>query len=162
MTGADGNMPDERQIQDTTSAYNTAVRLLSRREHSCLELGRKLKTRGVNQDIIDETIASLKGEGLISDERFTESYVRVRINKGFGPLRIRSELGELGINDDMIAQYMDHDEEFWFELAVTARNKRFGEGKPEDVKAWNKRARFLQQRGFNTGMVRKILGSCYG
>lgn len=155
-------MPDEILIQDTRNAYNTAVRLLSRREHSCFELRRKLKTRGINQGIIDETLSSLRGEGLLSDERFTESYVRVRINKGFGPLRIRTELAELGVSDEMIAQYMVHDDEFWFESAIVVRNKRFGEEKPEDVKAWSKQARFLQQRGFNTGMVRKILGNCYG
>lgn len=154
-------MPDETQIQNTTNAYNTAVRLLSRREHSCFELKRKLKTRGINQDIIDETISSLRKERLVSDERFTESYVRVRINKGFGPLRIRAELGELGIGDDMIAQHLVNDDDFWFESAVAVRSKRFGEEKPEDVKAWNKQARFLQQRGFNTGMVRKILGNIY-
>lgn len=160
--GADGNMPDEILIKDSTNAYNTAVRLLSRREHSCLELRRKLKIRGINQDIIDETISSMRREGLVSDERFTESYVRMRINKGFGPLRIRAELGELGIGDELIAQYMARDEEFWFESAVVARNKRFGEEKPDDTKDWSKQARFLQQRGFNTGMVRKILGNCYG
>ncbi|MDH5436958.1 MAG: recombination regulator RecX, partial [Gammaproteobacteria bacterium] len=123
---------------------------------------RKLKIRGINQDIIDETISLLTRDGLLSNERFTESYVRVRINKGFGPLRIRAELGELGIDDEMVAQYVVQDEEFWFESAMVARSKRFGEDKPEDTKAWSKQARFLQQRGFNTSMVRKILGNCYG
>ncbi|MDH5436636.1 MAG: recombination regulator RecX, partial [Gammaproteobacteria bacterium] len=74
-------MPDEILLKDSTNAYNTAVRLLSRREHSCLELRRKLKIRGINQDIIDETISLLTRDGLLSNERFTESYVRVRINK---------------------------------------------------------------------------------
>ena len=161
LSRVDGFMPDSSQLQDVADAYKTAIRLLSRREHSCYELSRKLKSRGIHQEIIVQTISSLTQEGLISDARFTESYVRVRIGKGFGPLRIRSELGELGIQDEMIAQYMEHDEEFWLESAMTARIKRFGEDQPEDTKAWSKQARFLQQRGFNTSIVRKILGNCY-
>ena len=153
--------PEGPNHQDSDRASHTAVRLLSRREHSTLELRRKLQIRGFDSDGINEVIEQLNHDGLLSDERFTESYVRMRMSKGYGPMRIRAELQERGVADDLIARYLVNDEEFWFEQALDAREKKFGTGKPGDIKNYNRQARFLQQRGFNTGIVRKILGSYY-
>ena len=50
-----------------------------------------------------DAVAQLVDDGLQSDERFTEAFVRSRINQGKGPARIRADLRERGINDAVIA-----------------------------------------------------------
>ncbi len=70
--------------------------LLSRREHSCTELRRKLALREFAEDEIDQAVTALAAEGLASDERFAESFVTARVRRGQGPRRIQLELDAAG------------------------------------------------------------------
>ena len=70
---------------------------LSRREHSAKEIFQKLSYRVESQDMLLQAIDDLIEDGLLSDERFAESYFQSRKNKGFGPLRIKNELSQRGI-----------------------------------------------------------------
>ena len=58
---------------------------LARREHSRLELYQKLKQRQFEPDVINSELNKLLDEGLQSDERFAEAFLRSRIDKGKGP-----------------------------------------------------------------------------
>ncbi len=144
---------------------NKAMDLLARREHAVAELRRKLqahvegrgKARNLDADAIDEVLARLQDEGLLSDERFTEAFVRYRSNGGHGPQRIQAELRERGVSEKIAAIYLDFDDPRWLERATRARSKRFGEGKPKDFKQRARQARFLQYRGFTADQVRQAL-----
>ena len=57
-----------------------------------------------SREEIDAAIKQLKEEGLQSDQRFTEAYIRMRARRGFGPQRIELELRERGIEDEMIEE----------------------------------------------------------
>ena len=76
--------------------------LLARREHSARELSHKLKSRDYDEVSIQAVIESLIDEGLQSDDRFAEQFTRSRVEKGYGPIRIRQELRERGIADSPI------------------------------------------------------------
>lgn len=130
-----------------------AMDLLARREHSVAELRRKLMDKGYQKAAVDEQLQKLEGENLVSDQRFTESYVNYRSKKGFGPLRIKQELKEKGINEILARNYLN-DAEFWRGLAKEVREKRFGRSLPRDYKDKAKQLRFLQYRGFNTDQLR--------
>lgn len=130
-----------------------AMDLLARREHSVAELRRKLMDKGYQKAAVDEQLQKLEGENLVSDQRFTESYVNYRSKKGFGPLRIKQELKEKGINEILARDYLN-DAEFWRGLAKEVREKRFGRSLPRDYKDKAKQLRFLQYRGFNTDQLR--------
>ena len=78
------------------SCLAVAIDLLSRREHSQLELRKKLVAKGFADDEVDELLLRLHEENLQSDERYAESYVRQRVDKGYGPIRIRQELRQKG------------------------------------------------------------------
>ncbi len=134
-----------------------AIRLLSRREHSSKELRRKLLERDFDFLTIDNTLISLKDENLQSDARFTECYVRSKWNKGVGPVRLRRELCEHEIDDEMINACL-HDHE-WRQLAVEVRQKRFGLALPESFEERAKQMRFLQYRGFNTEQINGAMKS---
>ena len=130
-----------------------AMDLLARREHSVAELRRKLLDKGFEQPAVDVQLQKLECENLLSDQRFAESYANYRSKKGFGPLRIKQELKEKGINDGLLREFLGNDK-FWQSLAKEVREKRFGSAAPQDYKDKVKQMRFLQYRGFSNEQLR--------
>jgi regulatory protein len=130
---------------------------LARREHSRTELGRKLAQRGFAEPLIGEVLGALEAENLLSDRRFTESFVEQRMARGQGPLKIRHELRERGVSSELAAQSMDADRERWCEQALAVRHKRFGSDPPRDIRERSRQARFLSQRGFEQEHIRFAL-----
>jgi len=121
------------------------------------ELTHKLRLRNYDEASIQAVIESLIDEGLQSDNRFAEQYARTRIEKGYGPVRIRQELRERGISDSLISHYLEMNGPDWTARAVQAREKRFGRALPGEYSEQAKQARFLQQRGFTTEQILKII-----
>ncbi len=134
-----------------------AVGLLARREHSRLELIRKLRQRGFAEHDLLPVLDALAAANLQSDERYAESYARSRAERGFGPLRIRAELQERGIDGNGIESALAALEQDWSEQARTAREKRFGAEPPQDIQQRMRQTRFLQQRGFSHDQIRSAL-----
>jgi len=127
---------------------------LARREHSELELARKLTTRGYAADVVEATLAALVADRLLSNTRFAEAFVHARIQRGSGPQKIRAELRERGIADELIDDSLEAHADSWRELARDVREKRFGRGQPRDFRERSRQMRFLQQRGFSAEQIR--------
>lgn len=144
-------MSDSQQ-QDCQAA---AIRLLSRREHSCKELQQKLHARGFDAGLIDEVLAALQTENLLSDDRFAESYVRSKMHKGIGPVRLKQELREHQVGDELIQRYLS--DQPWRQLATEVRQKRFGVVLPDGFDERAKQMRFLQYRGFNAEQINSAM-----
>lgn len=168
VSGEGGAVADDALLSRAESCKvlrKKAMDLLARREHAVAELRRKLqshvdgrgKAQNLDADAIDDVLATLQNEGLLSDERFTEAFVRYRSNNGYGPQRIQAELRERGVSEKIAAIYLDFSDPQWFERAASVRSKRFGEGKPKDFKQRARQARFLQYRGFTTDQARQAL-----
>lgn len=126
-----------------------ALDLLARREHSRHELKAKLNQRGFDADLVDEILDELVARDWLSDQRYAEAYVRMRSDKGYGPLRIRNELSERGIADVLVNQAFAESGRDWFALASHVRERKFGVSQPGDFKTRAKQSRFLQYRGFD-------------
>ena len=148
QTDADEGM-DALTALNPTDVRLAAMNLLARREHSQKELRQKLLKRFADAVIVDAQIERLAEENLQSDERFAQSYVRMRAMRGYGPVRIRQELRERGLRDDEIAVAFEALDDSWFDLAWSAFVKKFGEQPDGDVKARSRRDRFMQYRGFS-------------
>ncbi len=131
--------------------------LLARREHTRLELRRKLCHKGFDETLVDEVLARLAADGLLSDARFAESYVAARVARGEGPVRIRAALREKGVSDELIAEVVDDDRADWQVLIREAWRKRFAGEYPQDHKERARQARFLQQRGFTMEQIGALL-----
>ena len=131
--------------------------MLARREHSERELARKLASRGYDESIIGETIEGLVADGLLSNARFVESFVHSRFQRGQGPLKIRAELRERGIDDAAIDDCLEAYAGQWPELADQVREKKFGASLPGDFRERSRQMRFLQQRGFDAEQIRSVL-----
>lgn len=130
---------------------------LARREHSCHELRRKLASAGFEPGLAEDVIGKLEEQGLVSDYRFTEAYIRYRASRGQGPQRIRMELGEKGVRDGLIDELMLAGGQDWTRLATEARQKKFGDELPTEFKERARQARFLQYRGFSNDQVQQAL-----
>jgi regulatory protein len=135
-----------------------ALDLLSRREHSAAELRAKLRAREFAYEDIDAALVRLAAEGLQSDARFVDAFVTSHRNRGQGPVRIRHDLEQRGIDAEAIAAALAAAEPDWVSLARAARIKRFGAVAPRDFRERGRQARFLAQRGFTAGQARAALG----
>ena len=131
-----------------------AMDLLARREHSRQELQLKLGRRfDVEPEIISRVVDQLAREGLQSNQRLAEAYLRYRSNRGQGPLKIKAELRGKAVENDLIDEAFNAANIDWFAQAVLVLNKRFGESPATDATQQAKRARFLQQRGFSFDQI---------
>jgi regulatory protein len=143
--------PDESPADssaDPAACERQAVGLLTRREHSRLELERKLASRGHPPELIDATLTRLEQSGLLSGQRFMESFIESRAARGLGPVRIRAELMQRGIPSAAAAEAIAAAAKDWAALAAGVRGKRFGRGSPRDFKERARQTRFLEYRGF--------------
>ena len=132
-----------------------AVRLLARREHSRAELARKLAEFGTAEEI-DDVLQSLTNNGLLSDARYAEAYVRGHAER-FGAARLRQTLRQKGIAGELIdAQLAGADAGDELERARAVWARKYG-ATPADGREWARQARFLQSRGFSTEVIRKLL-----
>ena len=166
---------------DAAYCKRRALDLLARREHSRLELERKLGARGFAADAIapvlddlehsgalagdrfaEEAVAAalddLERSGVLAAARFTESFIRARVAKGQGPRRIRFELADRGVPGDEAARLLRDSGVDWTAEARSVRTKRFGESAPHDIKERARQARFLEYRGFEAAHVRAAFG----
>ena len=123
-----------------------ALRYLGRREYGIEELRRKLNQRGADSQITDKLVGDLADADLVSDQRFTEMYVRMRIRNLFGPLKIRGELRSRGITDHQIGEALPDEQETWFDSASLWASKR-SQGEL-DYAGRAKIYRSLMNRGF--------------
>lgn len=151
-------MPDSSEAALISQELEqAAIRLLASREHSKEELRRKLSSRVGATDELEQVLDALETRGYQSDERFVEQYIGYRKRKGFGPLRIRKELLERGVDTTLIDHWLDELADEWSSLLEETASRKFGSEAPADFKARAKRARFLEYRGFSTESIRQSL-----
>ncbi len=138
-------------------AEQCAVRLLAQREHSELEIARKLGRRGFESDVIAVVQARLIEAGYLSNQRYAEQYVRLRGERGYGPQRIRMELAERGLSDSEIGQALADDSTDWYAAAQHVYTKKYHQQAPVDYRERSKRMRFLQYRGFEPEHIQSVM-----
>ena len=132
---------------------------LTRREYGRQELLDKLVQRGCDEDAATGIVAALVTEGLVSDERFIEALLHVRRVRGYGPLYIRRELEEKGIDRGTIERWLDAGSREWVEDVKRVYKKKYGGKQPASLAERVKQTRFLQYRGFTHEQIRQALGN---
>lgn len=145
-------VPRKRRRPELTPQQR-ALGLLVRREHSRRELARKLTARGVEDEDAQAAVDRMTAEGWQSDDRFAEQLVRSRANNGYGPVRIRAELGTHGLDRDAVAAAMDGYDGDWTANARDLVRRRFPRG-VDDLAQRRKAADFLARRGFDGEQIR--------
>jgi len=109
---------------------------------------------------IESVLGSLEEEGYLSDQRFTESFIRMRIGQGHGLIRIRFDLQRKGIANDLMQAVFEDMDIDWYELAVEQYRRKYSQPVPAgDYKERSKRMRFLSQRGFSMDEIQHAVAS---
>jgi regulatory protein len=140
-----------------------ALQWLAQREHSRIELRRKLlrRARLDAQDsdddpapVVEQLLDWLEAEGHLSPARFVESRLHVRAPR-YGNLRIRQELAQHGLSADAAqAQALATSE---LDRARALWRRRF-DTPPADLAERARQMRFLAGRGFSAEVVRRVVG----
>lgn len=139
------------------SILDQAMAFLAYREHSTSELAQKLQARHYPPEEINEVIQELCEMNYLNEARFIESFIRSKANKLIGPLRIKQELLQKGITQNISQQALDHYDIDWFELARKAKEKKFNLQWAEDYHTKAKQIRHLQSRGFDYDQIQYAL-----
>lgn len=132
-----------------------AMDFLARREHSRAELLEKLGRR-FEKTQLEPVLDALADEGLQSDKRFAESFVRHRALRGYGPVRIRQELRQRGVSDSDVAQAFESNAINWLDILGDVVDRKY-DAPPADLKEKARRQRFLKYRGFSHDQIRDVL-----
>jgi len=140
----------ERRNKDAAepTAYQRALGLLVRREHSRKELTRKLKAKGIEPDDLDVALEKLVRQEFQSDERFAVALARTRAAAGQGPVRIRSELATHGLGRETIEAAIEACERDWSVSARDLVGRRYAGKNLTDPATRRKAIDFLLRRGF--------------
>ncbi len=137
-------------------AYYVAVDLLARREHSRAELEAKLAKREFTEEQIASAFELLLQHDLQSDQRYVEDFVRSRILKGNGPLKISHELRARGVDASTVDDYLNCQQIDWFEVATATYEKKYRSNDKIDAREQAKRVRFMQSKGFPGDIIFRL------
>lgn len=144
-----------------------ALACLAQREHSSLELRRKLLAalqRAAEradepapedgETRVDALIEQLLAQGLLSEQRYIDSRLRSRSPR-LGARRLAAELAQQGLKP--AGETWDELQANEPERAQALLLRRFGDQPPTDLKELARRQRFLIGRGFAPDLVQKLL-----
>ena len=140
---------------DQISLKGRALRLLGQREHSRLELERKLRPHETEPGELAKALDELQAKGYINEQRVLESVVYRRAPR-LGTQRVRQELQAKGLAPEAIAQAVADLQGSEVERAREVWRKKFGEP-AADAQGRAKQMRFLASRGFGGETVRRVV-----
>ena len=137
------------------SLKGRALKLLAAREHSRLELERKLAQHEVEPGQLKTALDELQARGFIDEQRVVDSLLHRRAPR-LGAGRIRRELQSKGLDAERVAIAVASLKASEIERAREVWRRKFGV-LPADAAQRAKQARFLLARGFGGDTVRRVL-----
>jgi len=134
-----------------------ALDALARRDRASSDLRRKLLDKGYDPAVVGEVLERLRAEKLVDDRRFLENFISFHAARGQGPMRIRAELRQVGMQGDLVEQGLEAYPN-WLDQLRRVRQKKFGTPLPTDYPDRQRQSRFLGYRGFTGAQIRLALG----
>lgn len=134
-----------------------ALRLLARREHSRLELERKLAPHAESRQALDSLLEELLRKKQLSDERYAEERARW-LSRKYGTARIRHDLRAKGVAEETVQGIAGACAAEELGRAHAILERRYG-GPAATREERARRARFLQARGFSHEVIHRLLSS---
>ena len=132
-----------------------ALALLARREHSRVELTRKLAHAGFVRDDIAALLDEFETKKWLSDRRFAESYVADHRARA-GSIKLAYDLRQRGVPDAVIEAVLGDNRDSELDRAREVWQKKFG-SPPADAAEKAKQMRFLQSRGFTSETIKRAI-----
>jgi regulatory protein len=105
---------------------------------------------------LQHLLGELEAKKLLSDRRFTEVLARSR-GERFGTARVRQELRAHGISDPLVRDAVGELATTELQRARAVWRRKFG-APPADAAEKARQMRFLDQRGFSSDVIRRVVG----
>ncbi|NHZ90884.1 recombination regulator RecX [Massilia sp. CCM 8733] len=137
------------------SLKGRALRYLSMREHSRLELGRKLARHAEEGDDVEALLDFLEKNNWLSQERFSESLIHRRSAR-FGNSRIMAELQSHGVKGEALQELKAGLADSELARAREVWERKYGTVASDPAER-NRQMRFLMQRGFSQRAVKAAM-----
>ena len=151
-------MPDPEAVK---KAKNHALRYLSYRDRSKLEVTQYLEKKEHSHSVIQQALDALIKLGYVNDQRFALEWGRYKINKQkLGKSRLYVELLNKGIDKEILENtmavlYEDNPEA---ELAIECTRKKLKSLKGvEEEKKKQRLIQYLKRRGFSADIIYQSL-----
>ena len=148
-------------VVEYPKAMDIALNLLGFRSRTERELGKRLKEKGVDEEVAARVCARLKEIGYLDDRKFALEWIKARSGaKCRSAWVLKRELREKGIDaglsDETVAECLDGKDVFE-EACALARQRvsRAGGGDPEKLRA--KLQSLLLRRGFDYDFIRRVI-----
>jgi regulatory protein len=156
--GQNFSIPDKTSRQ---RAMNTAVRILTHRDHSKYELKQKLQKRGFAREVIDTVIAECERLDYINDPRTAHLYILQLKRKCFGRRYIRMALKKKRLSgavaENLLLENYPEAEERENAGRILEKKRETFEREEDKKKSREKIFRFLVSRGFNKDIIRDLV-----
>ena len=132
-----------------------ALRHLSRREHSRVELARKLSPHEPDIPVLEALLDDLEAQGWLSDARYAESLVRSRAARS-GSRKLRADLQSRGVDPAVVETALAQTSADEPARAQAYWDKKFGLA-PSTPEERARQFRHLLARGFASEVVRRVV-----
>lgn len=147
-------------------AMKLALKILAKREYSRRLLLDKLLKKSCDFDVCEQVLNELESKSFLSDQRFSDAFVRDAVIKLRGPVRITSELEQKGVERDVITDALSQITD-WQAIALSSAKKKvsyeaaldcFESEQLEFLMAENKKKvmSHLSYQGFNYDMCESV------
>ena len=148
-------------LSDRKKAMNSAVRILTKRDHSKYELKQKLQQRGFASKVIDTVIAECERLDYINDLRTAHLYILQLKRKCFGRRYVRmalkkKHLSGAKVENLLLENYPEVDERHAAGKILEKKRKKF-EPEADLKKRKEKIYRFLCSRGFSKYVISELV-----
>ena len=139
------------------SLKGRVLRLLAAREHSRVELERKLKDHEETPGQLAQVLDDLQAKDFISEARVVDSVIHRRSGR-LGASRIKYELLGKGLSSQAVAGALAQLKDSEQARAHAVWLRKFGKPAP-DATGQARQTRFLLARGFEADAVRQVIRS---
>lgn len=166
-----GDQLDKKRLEELESAEESslaresALRLLSRRQHSEKELRTKLLEREFDPSVVDSLLSDFRNLDLLNDRRFAAACVHdILMKRPSGTRHIKQQLRLKGVNETIVEEILKEqfgrDSELSLAREAAAkhmRRYRVSGKKIERLKQQKRLADFLARRGFDWETVSSVV-----
>lgn len=150
-------MPETGTEPQAHKLRERALGLLARREHSRVELTRKLEQAGFDAADIRTLLDGFEAKKWLSDQRFAESYVADHRARA-GSIKLAYDLRQRGVSDAIISSVLSENRDSELDRAREVWQKKFG-SPAADAAEKARHIRFMLSRGFTSEIVRRAINN---
>lgn len=157
----DTYIQDILKREEQKKANDYALNLLSFSARSEREICDRLRSKGYEDEIINNTLEMLRKYNFINDTEYAKMFTKDKMNfSKDGSYKIKQKLYMKGVDKDIIDSVVDElvDEDEEYERALSIAEKKYlSYGNIEAYKKFKKLNDFLLRKGFDYDIISRVI-----